>query len=253
MGKGNTRKVELLMSTDFRRLCGGDVGVDEAERGMRNLFGMVVRERKRVLGLASKVKEMERQREEIEGMRLGVKEDKFMLEVEHEKHLASLMMLVSEGEGGAQIAREKIEGMQGRMERMEKEWKGREKGLRDEAERKGRECEGLRREVRSLEEEMKGLRASGAGLNRSLYSTPVSVERGLESSRRGRGGGGSGRRSSGERGERRRWSSGSRISRLQLQWRLTAATRSSKRSPNGLRTSLRTSRQSQKGEFPTFY
>jgi hypothetical protein len=212
MGKGNTRKVELLMSTDFRRLCGGDVGVDEAERGMRNLFGMVVRERKRVMGLASKVKEMERQREEIEGMRLGVKEDKFMLEVEHEKHLASLMMLVSEGEGGAQIAREKIEGMQGRMERMEKEWKGREKGLRDEAERKGRECEGLRREVRNLEEEMKGLRASGAGLNRSLYSTPVSAERGLESSRRGRGGGGSGRRSSGERGERRRWSSGSRIS-----------------------------------------
>ena len=82
MGKGNTRKVELLMSTDFRRLCGGDVGVDEAERGMRNLFGMVVRERKRVMGLATKVKEMEKEREEIEGMKIGVKEDKFMLEVE---------------------------------------------------------------------------------------------------------------------------------------------------------------------------
>jgi hypothetical protein len=49
---------------------------------MRNLFGMVVRERKRVMGLATKVKEMEKEREEIEGMKIGVKEDKFMLEVE---------------------------------------------------------------------------------------------------------------------------------------------------------------------------
>jgi hypothetical protein len=123
------------------------------------------------------------------------------------------MMLVSEGEGGGQIAREKIQGMQGRMERMEKEWKGREMGLRDEADRKGRECEGLRREVRGLEEEIKGLRASGAGLNRSLYSTPVSAERGLESSRRGRGTGASGGGSaSGGKGQRRRWSSGSRLS-----------------------------------------
>jgi len=204
MGKGDTRKVELLMSEEFKRLCGGNVGVDEAEKGMRNLFGMVVRERRRVMGLANRVKELEREREQIEGMRKGVKEDKFMLEVQHEKHLTSLMMLVSEGEGGDQMAKEKIEGMRGRMERMEVERRSREGKLRDDCDRKRRECEGLKREVRGLEDEVKALRAAGGNPNRSFYSTPVSAENALAASR------GGGRSSI--KGERRRWSSGSHVS-----------------------------------------
>ena len=86
--KEGAKDVDLLMSEDFREVVGGKpVDLATAEAAMKTLFGMVVKERRRVASLAKAVgtfearagqleREKEKEREERDDMKRKVDVDR---------------------------------------------------------------------------------------------------------------------------------------------------------------------------------
>ena len=113
--KGGVKDVNLLMSEGFRELVGGKpVDLATAEEAMKTLFGMVVKERRRVASLAKTVgtfearasqaeveKEKEKEAREKERRRADVERAK--MEREHERNLGALMMVVSGEEDNSAV------------------------------------------------------------------------------------------------------------------------------------------------------
>ena len=114
--KEGAKDVDLLMSEDFREVVGGKpVDLATAEAAMKTLFGMVVKERRRVASLAKAVgtfearagqleREKEKEREERDDMKRKVDVDRAKMERDHERNLSALMMVVSGEVGGDSTA-----------------------------------------------------------------------------------------------------------------------------------------------------
>ena len=179
--KEGAKDVDLLMSEDFREVVGGKpVDLATAEAAMKTLFGMVVRERRRVASLAKTVgtfearasqleMEKEKEKEEREDMKRAVDVDRAKMERDHERNLSALMMVVSGEEGGdytaadsrVKVMEEKLEHLKGRLRDVQKDkeelaaYKMMERALNDALREKGAECERLVEERDELKQALR--------------------------------------------------------------------------------------------------
>ena len=169
-GRGGAfKKMSLLTGEDFKKVTGGVIDVEGAELAAKTLFGMVVRERRKVSSMSKDLAEMEKRGRAMEEEKMSeiVKVEALKREVEgergelmrdHEKHLGSLMMLVGEGgsEAALKMANEKLVEMSARLQKAEEErealgaYKTMESALNETLEEKTKECEELKADVAAL-------------------------------------------------------------------------------------------------------